>query len=274
MMQVGFRPLGLPNFDKTEIVAARLLDGEYTEAERLSSIVLTEGFPGENLLSKCQSSRGHLCELSIKGSSDAPVTTITGEDLKRLNEDPDLLFTLASVSIFLAPNINAEDVTSFLLGLEPVANLEELELSIPLNDAQLIYILNRHTNLKKLSLWHTENLTDQGFSALAERGSQFEKLIINGISSSITHQPVNELFSSLENVSLFYFKGNASIDPVHLKNLFSNSIKLEICNLCRLTTEAVKHISEDTEASCSKQWNLSRDELYFKKDNDLNIKTN
>ncbi len=115
-------PPGLENisgqFDVTAVKdAAPLPLSGRSDGENESSIVLTEGFPGDELHSRCRRSWGHMTELVLEGSPEEPITTITGEDLKRLNDDPDLLFTLTKFSLLLSQKISAEDVTTFLCAL-------------------------------------------------------------------------------------------------------------------------------------------------------------
>lgn len=244
-------PYDLGNIPAVEVVnegreAERLSPSSSGSGEEESSIVLTPGFPGDELYQRCKRSWGYFSELIFKGEPEKPLTTITGADLKRLNEDPDLLFTLTKFSVLIAPSIIAEDITTFLCELEPMANLTELELDTSLNDDQLIRILNRHTKLKRLTLYRGGALTDKVLSALTERGSQFDQLLINACSESMTHESINKLFASLTNITFLWFVGKAHIDADHLQAILSHK-KIRCCRLatCTMTAERVSKIFEE-----------------------------
>jgi hypothetical protein len=221
----------------------------------MSSISCVEGVQSEALLSVCRESLGCFTTL-VFGSPDQRVTTLTGQDLIDLNDadkNPDLLFTLDA--FHLHSTIPAKDVTQFLCGLEEMVNLKELTLNAPLNDTQLSAILTRHPNLQKLVLHDVTQLTDKGFSALAERGAQFQTLSLAGCSKSLTSDCINRLFASLSNMRILTLFGEARIKAKHLTTLLSQAPEMTYGYLssCVMTRESVQKAFESV-----KHANLTR----------------
>lgn len=232
-----------------------------------SEIVLTEDCTKEDLLSQCEKAfvSLSLSTLIIRGSNEQPVTTISGEDLLELNKDnPDLLFTLNSLTLRNVANLTADQATQFLCQLEGITtlkidiplsteqlisirnkhpDLEELEYDAPLNDDQLMAILEI-PGLKSLNLGVGRNLTDQSISFLAKHGSQFQSLTIGFCSDKLSFDTMNALFASLSNLKDLYLSGKNFIHADHLKTLLSTANAMTRASLsgCSMTRETAQTV--------------------------------
>lgn len=225
----------------------------------MSSLSCVDGVQAEQLVAICRASMGCFTTLRL-GSSDQQVTTLTGQDLIDLNDadkNPDLLFTLDAVHLY--STISAEDVVQFLCGLEEMIKLKELTLNAALNDEQLSAILTRHPNIEKLVLLDTSRLTDRGFSALAEKGSQFQTLNLSGCSKSLTSDCINKLFASLSNMRILTLFGDARIEAEHLTTLLSHASEMTYGHLssCAMTRESVQQAFESVKHSKLTRLSLS-----------------